>query len=112
MATTSTIKRGDTKLTFTDRPTIDGVQLLLSALVGCTVSFLLKSDAKSIKQGALIIADPLDITKAYFTYDSVTTDVDTSGKYKQEWELVFPGGKVLTFPNNGYNVVKIIDDLG
>jgi hypothetical protein len=34
------------------------------------------------------------------------------GKFQQEWEVVYPTGKILTFPNDGYNIVKIIADLG
>jgi hypothetical protein len=88
--------------------------MLLSELAGCTVSFLLRiKDAPTgIKQPAIIQADPNVPLQAQFKYDPVATDVQTTGKYQQEWELVFPSTKILTFPNNGYNLVKIIPDLG
>jgi hypothetical protein len=47
-----------------------------------------------------------------FSYDPIATDVADIGKFQQEWEVIYPTGKILTFPNNGYNVVKIIADLG
>jgi hypothetical protein len=114
MATTMITKQHDTKIVFTHTPTIDNVPILLSELVGCTVSFLLRiKDAPTgIKQPAIIQADPNVPLQAQFKYEPVATDVQTTGKYQQEWELVFPSTKTLTFPNNGYNIVKIIDDLG
>jgi len=106
MATTIITKQHDTKIRFRDTPTIDGVPLTSGDLAGCTLSFLMKGDAKALKQPATINPD------ATFSYDPVATDVDTVGKYQQEWEVIFPNTKILTFPNNGYNIVKIIADLG
>jgi len=108
MATTIVTKQHDTKITFKDTPTIDGVALLPADLVGCTVSFLLKNTDGSIaiKQAATINGD------ATFSYNPTPTDVSTIGKFQQEWEVVYPGGKLLTFPNSDYNIVKIIADLG
>jgi hypothetical protein len=60
----------------------------------------------------VITTDPDAPTLGYFIYAPVATDVDTAIKCQQEWELVYPTGKILTFPNNGYNVVKILADLG
>ena len=114
MATTIVTKQHDTKITFTDTPTIDDVPILLADIATCTVSFLLRvKDAPTgIKQAAVIQANPTIPTQAQFKYDPVPTDVATIGKFRQEWELVYPSGKSLTFPNNGYNIVKILEDLG
>jgi|SRR6266545_7448054 len=106
-----TIKQHDTKITFTDTPTIDGVPMTSGDLTGCTLSWILKGTADdgtavAIKQAAVITG------AAKFSYDPVAGDVALTGKFKQEWELVFPSGKILTFPNNGYNAVKILADLG
>lgn len=106
MATTIVTKQHDTKITFTDTPTIDGVTVPPGDLAGCTLSFLLKSDTLAIKKAAVIAGD------GTFSYDPVSADVAEIGKFQQEWEVVYPTGKILTFPNNGYNVVKIIADLG
>src|SRR5262252_56196 len=103
MATTSTIKRHDTKLVFTDVPTIDGVPLVAGDLVGCTVSFLLKDTAGVIPP----IKQTATITGATFSYSPVPSDVANSGKFEQEWEVVYPSAKILTFPNDKYNIVKI-----
>jgi len=116
MAVTIVTKQHDTKITFGDKPTIDGTQMLLTDLAGCTLYFLMKSDdtppTKQIKQLATIGADPSAPTLGFFSYAPTATDVDTAIKCKQEWEVDFPTGKILTFPNNGYNVVKILADLG
>lgn len=106
MATTIVTKQHDTKITFRDTPTIDDVPIPPGDLAGCSVSFLLKSDTFSIKKAAVINVD------GTFSYDPVPVDVANIGKYQQEWELVYPTSKILTFPNNGYNIVKIIADLG
>lgn len=33
------------------------------------------------------------------------------GTYKQEWEVIFPTAKPLTFPSEGYNTIIILADL-
>jgi hypothetical protein len=107
--TTITTKQHDTKITFTDTPTLDGVPIPPANLAGCTVSFLMKiSDGSipGIKKTAVINVD------GTFSYDPVAGDVATIGKFQQEWEVVYPTSKILTFPNDGYNTVKIIADLG
>jgi len=106
MAVSVTIKQHDTKLSFKDTPKIDGVAMLPSDLVGCTLSFLLKSATIAIKTPAVINAD------GSFQYDPVPADVANIDTFQQEWEVVFPSGKILTFPNTEYNSVKIIADLG
>jgi|SRR5215472_1016233 hypothetical protein len=108
MATTIITKQHDTQITFKDTPTIDGVNVPPSNFSGCTLSFLLKNSDGSIalKQPATINAD------GTFQYLPVPADVAQIGKFQQEWEVVYPTGKILTFPNSGYNIVKIIADLG
>lgn len=108
MATTIITKQHDTKITFKDTPTIDGTPVLPTDLAGATLSFLLKTmdGAIAIKKAAVINPD------GTFSYDPVPADVAQIGKFQQEWEVVFANGKILTFPNNEYNIVKIIADLG
>lgn len=106
------IKRGDTKPTFVDVPKIDGEYILFAALAGCTLSFLLKG-VTTVKRAADIASVTIESQAvAQFRYDPISADVENVGKCRQEWELVFPGGKILTFPNDGYNEVKIVADLG
>jgi hypothetical protein len=109
MAVTIITKQHDTKITFKDTPTINGVPVLPADLVGCTLRFLMKTQdgsAPPVAQTAVINPD------ATFSYDPIAADVANIAKYQQEWEVTYPTGKILTYPNNGYNVVKIIADLG
>jgi hypothetical protein len=101
-----TLKQHDTKIRFTDVPKVDGVALTPTDLSGATVSFLLKGTTTSIKQAAVIAGD------GSFYYDPAPADVAATGDFQQEWEVVYPSGKILTFPNDSYNSVKIIADLG
>lgn len=103
---TITIKQHDTKVRFRDIPTIDGVPLTAEDLAGCTLSFLLKNDSTQIKAPAVIDTD------GSFYYDPIADDVADIGDFQQEWEVVYPSTKILTFPNSSYHTVKIIADLG
>src|SRR5262252_3402404 len=98
MAVEVTTKQHDTKITFFDIPTIDGVTVPPGDLAGCTLSFLLKTKDGSIalKKAAVINPD------GSFSYDPVPADVATAAKFQQEWEVVYPGGKILTFPNQDW----------
>jgi len=108
MAQTFIQKQGDTEVTYKDTPTIDGTPVPPAGLAGCTLRFLMKSadGTIAIAQAAIINAD------GTFQYNPVPADVANVGKFNQEWELTYPTGKILTFPNNGYNVIKFIADLG
>lgn len=107
MATILT-KQHDLKITFTDTPTINGVVVPPSNLIGCTLTFLIKSldGAVAVKKSATILGD------GTFSYNPVASDVAVAGDFLQEWEVVFPGALPLTFPNGSYNTLKILPDLG
>src|SRR5215813_252243 len=107
MAVTVITKQHDTKITFMDIPTIDGITVPPGDLAGCTLSFLLKT-----KDGAIAIKKPATINgDGSFSYDPAPSDVANTANFQQEWEVVYPGGKILTFPNQDWNTVKIIADL-
>lgn len=116
MATVN-IKRGDTKGIFIDTPTINGVEV---DLTGSTAKFIMRRRgkvAKVVNQVALIVADP-DATDPRRTiqYQPILADIDEAGVYEQEWQVTFPSGKILTFPNGPtdgeFNTVNISRDLG
>ena len=107
--TTMVTKQHDTKITFTDSPTINGVPVAPGDLAGCTLAFLLKdvdNVIPPIKQNAMINSD------GSFSYQPIASDVANVGKFQQEWQVTYPTGQLLTFPNNGYNILKILPDLG
>jgi len=106
------IKQHDTKGKFTDVLKIDGEPVDLTA---ATVSFMMKKTGFAFKVPAVITFpdDQGDVTKrGAVEYQPVPENVATKGKFKQEWEAVFNDGSILTFPNNGYNTVNILEDLG
>jgi hypothetical protein len=66
----------------------------------------MKGDTVAIVTPATIMPD------GTFSYAPQASDVAVAGDYKQEWEVMFPGNKPLTFPNGSYNIVKILPDMG
>lgn len=44
-------------------------------------------------------------------YDWAATDTATSGIYRGQFTLTFPGPKTLTVPNNAYLLIGVYDDL-
>jgi hypothetical protein len=99
------IKQHDTKGVFVDTLTVDDAPINLT---GCTIYFLLRRPGFAIKQAGTV-TNP---NTGEVSYQPVATDVSETGKFKQEWEIVFPDTKVLTSPNNDYNTVIIEPDLG
>lgn len=100
------IKRNDTKGKFVDILTINGIPINLTA---CIVSFLLrKGSSVSVKQLATI-TDPVS---GAVEYQPLPEDVATAGEFQQEWEIIFPDTQILTVPNNTWNIVNILKDLG
>jgi hypothetical protein len=44
-------------------------------------------------------------------YQPILADVARFGQYQQQWRVTFADSKVLTFPNDGYNIVTILPAL-
>ena len=109
MTSTMTTKQHDTKILFSHTPMIDDVPIPPANLAGCTLRFLMQS----ADTPPILVAQTATINlDGTFSYQPVPADVANIGKFKQEWELKYPSNQLLTFPNNGYNIVKIIADLG
>lgn len=107
-------KRGDTKCIFVDTLKVNGVAV---DLTGSSVRFIMRRVSKPAK----IVNQAADITSPVtgdVQYEPIDEDVDTEGKYEQEWEVTFPSTRKLTFPNADpsadapYNTVLIARDLG
>ncbi len=84
----------------------DGAGVIVD-LTGATVKFKMRSkfDATvKIDSAALVVSPGTD---GLVEYQWVTADTNTPGWYDAEWEVVFPGGKIETFPNKGYDTIKI-----
>ena len=106
------IKSGDTAIEFTN-PTgeplaIDGVTL---DLTGATILFLLKLTEPPYTAYSLTAAADGTPTAGNVVYQVGTGFPTIQGQYKQNWEVTLADGKIATFPNGGYNLVQILDDL-
>jgi len=97
---TFTIKRGDTApaLRFALLPeTVD--------LSGASVAFVM--DGLGRAPAHVIEARP-----AVVQYDWQPGDTDRAGLYRAEFEVTYSDGAVETFPNAGYLLVSVVEDLG
>ena len=101
-----TIKSHDTGITFSDTLTLDGVPFDLTS---CSVKFLmrLKSGGTAFSATATIV----DASAGTVSYQPGANFPTTAGRYYQEWEVTTSASKVLSFPGNSYNSIRIIDDL-
>ena len=45
-------------------------------------------------------------------YTPTASDTDTVGGFFIEWEVTTAGGVVKTFPNDGYQTLTVVEDLG
>jgi hypothetical protein len=103
---TVTLKRHDTNLKFTDTLLVNGAP---ADLTGATVSFILRNQATAVavKRTATVA----DAASGQVEYTPVAEDVATEGTFDAEWEVVWPGGKELSFPRRGTDRVVIDPDL-
>lgn len=114
---TVNIKRGDTKGLFIDTLTLNDVEV---DLTGCTVKFIMRrrgKEPKLVNQDAVVLPDPDAVTpRRTVEYQPIEEDVADPGVFEQEWQVMFPSGRPLTFPNGPtdgeFNTVNISRDLG
>lgn len=101
------VKRGDSGIIFSDTLTADGEPINLE---GATVTFLLRAvgGAEPAVEAEAIVVDDQDGTVSYVTAPG---DLEVSGVYRQEWEIVYEAGDRFTVPSDTQNVVRIIPDL-
>ena len=56
------------------------------------------------------VADGSDGSLGYVNYDWAQP-VTFTGLYRAEWEVTYNDGLVVTYPNDGYNLVLVTPDL-
>ena len=84
-----------------------------ATVVSCIVKAA-NADGQTPSSGTPKVNSPAEIVDApsgHLRYSPVTADVDTSGTYLVEWEVVGPDGKPDTYPTDGYDTWLIVDDL-
>jgi hypothetical protein len=79
-------------------------------LTGCSVKFIYKAEGKGqpVSRTAAVLSDPPGTVE----YQWVIEDTAVSGNFSGEWEVTFPSGRKLTFPNENYIKFTILPDLG
>ena len=79
-------------------------------LTGCTVKFNMRlKTAATAKVSAS--ASIVNAATGTVQYQWQSTDTDTAGEYRAEWQVTFASGRVQTYPNSTYNTIYILSDL-
>ena len=101
MATTFYIKQNDTKPSLSAQLLSDGSAV---DLTGATVKFHM---GDSVDSAATVV----DAATGNVRYDWVTADTETAGLFRAEFEVTFSDGTVETFPNDGYLLINITEEV-
>ena len=80
-------------------------------VTGTTVKLVIQKEG-STATAQKLAASIVDGPNGKVRYDWLGTEFSVSGRYKAEWEVTFAGGKEGTFPNDGYFIIKVYDELG
>lgn len=57
------------------------------------------------------VGDGSDGSMGFVHYEWFPGETDIPGGYEAEWKVTFQTGDVMTFPNNGYDSVAIIEQI-
>jgi hypothetical protein len=80
-------------------------------LTGSTVKFIMRlSGATTAKVNAAAVV--VTAATGSVRYDWAAADTDTEGNYLAEWEITLPSSLKLTVPNQSYDQVIVVADLG
>jgi hypothetical protein len=80
--------------------------VLTNASVKFIASFPGNSSAK-VNAAATIT----DAALGKVAYTPIAVDTDTSGDLLVEWQVTFLGGAIESFPNSGYQKIRVVRDL-
>lgn len=103
MTPVRTYKTGDQGVTFS---TVLGADEI--SLAGATARFVMtpKAGGTAITGGMT-----LDASTRRVIYTFTPGQLATKGTYKAEIEVTFPDGDIITFPDDSYHEIKVMDDL-
>ena len=104
------LKVGDTRpelaITITDEATGSAFNL-----TGATATFTMKPEKGGTVKVNAAAATIYDAANGKVKYTWQTADVDTAGRFIAEFEITLSGGGIVTFPQDGYIEVNIIEAL-
>jgi len=81
-------------------------------VTAATVLFLMRLvPAGAVKISAGVMGTVGSAANGRVKYSFTSGDVDTAGTYEAEAQATFPNGLVRTFPEQGYIIVEIEDDI-
>lgn len=95
------IKQGDTRHAIEGTLSKNGT---VQDLTDCSVSFFMENGVSSLCN----VTDPVN-GKVIFVLEAPMVDVP--GRYKAEFKVTYPDGRVAHFPNNDYIVLHISKNL-
>lgn len=105
MTETFYLKRGDTAPSI--RLALEPVETVLT---GAQVRFLMR-----LRGGAVVIDAPAIVESATgiptVRYDWQPADTAVAGQFEAEVQVQYPGGAIETFPNAGFFMVRIAEDI-
>lgn len=79
-------------------------------LTGCTVRFIMRAlGSATTKVAAAAVVMDADDGEVRYSWGS--TDLDTAGSYRGEFEVTDADGKKRTFPSEDYIAIRVWDDM-
>lgn len=82
------------------------------SLVGASVRFHMMDQDENVVITANGVVDPDQTNnKGQVSYSWQSTDLANAGVFLAEWEVTFLNSTKETFPNNGYDVVRISKEI-
>ena len=88
---------------------LDGAGVAVN-LTSASVKFMMWGQGDTaVKVNAAATITDAALGKVSFT--PTTTHTDTPGDYLVEWSVTFGGGAIETFPNSGWQKVRVVDDI-
>lgn len=80
-------------------------------LTNCTVRFIMTAEGEDTPRvSAPAVID--DAVGGIVHYEWAAGDTDVEGRYRAEWEILYPGGLPRTVPSKGHACIEIEADLG